>query len=200
MQVPISGTATLPDPATIPTPWTQFSCWYTDPAGAYRTITPGYNGGLWKATMPNEPQSSSFIRIEPPTSGTGVLRMRTSLKLLVDNRANLAHAVVKVCLGVTGPLNTTKPMYPYLGVQHAHGDVDPDEMAIVPAGGMAWVTDFRLDIVDNALESDQPIAGWPTWAMAKNAAGGFPAVCPWVSNLGLAPFIVRAVQAHSLVF
>lgn len=137
------------------------------------------------------------IRIQPTISGIGVLKFVSQCYMTIVNNNGVAGSF-KWGLGVTSVNGPNKPMYPYLGVNHAPGpqlsSLQP--ITILPNISMV-VYQFRMDVVDNALESDQPIPNWPNWTLVPSPAPNllYPAVAPGIINTGTVPLIVTDVTA-----
>jgi hypothetical protein len=148
-----------------PFEWNQT---YSDPVGYNgRIIRPGYNDCLWDASG----KPWSYIKLQPPVSGTGRLDFRCDFTVIVMN-PNLNPVKVRCALGVGSVILGPKPMYPYLGVNHGQiGDLL--RYVTVQPHAHVMISGFRKDIVDEALQGDQPIPGWPNWTMA-NGEGGVP--------------------------
>lgn len=104
-----------------------------------------------------------YIELAPPYSGSGVTRVKTSATFIIENQGAIV-AKVRLGIGVNNPNGSAKPLFPYLGVSHGAGD-DPSTFTTLGAGQATQITLWRFDIVDNALESDQPIPGWPNWTV-----------------------------------
>lgn len=111
--------------------------------------------------------SKKYIEIAPPYSGSGVLRLETKATLVLENKG-LTVAKVRLVIGVDNPNGSNKPAYPYLGVSHGLGDTET-EYETLAVGEARSFNLYRWDIVDNSLQSDQPIVGWPTWSVQKGA-------------------------------
>src|SRR5579864_512565 len=104
---------------------------------------------------------TKYIELAPPYSGCGILHVKTEATLVLENKGT-GIAKVRLVIGVNNSNGQNKPLYPYLGVSHGGGDAQTEYMTL-PAGEARQFTIWRWDIVDNALQSDQPIPGWPNW-------------------------------------
>lgn len=111
--------------------------------------------------------SKKYIEIAPPYSGSGVLRLETKATLVLENKG-LTVAKVRLVIGVDNPNGSNKPLYCYLGVSHGLGDAITEYETLQPGEARSF-TLWRWDIVDNALQSDQPIPGWPNWTVSAGA-------------------------------
>ena len=146
----------------------QWNWTYSDPVGFSRVVPPSFNDGL-------KDPNGNYIKLQPPTSGVGRVDFRCDMTVLVFN-PNVSAARIRCGLGVGSVIPGAKPMYPYLGVNHGNIIADSTRFVTVPPQTQVMVSGFREDIVDNALESDQPIAGWPNWSMANGQLGVPPFV------------------------
>lgn len=213
------GPQGAPGPAVWTAPQVSWDMRYVDPSGASRSIAAGYNGGINlpkpDAAVPGTtvfppgypasgtPTGNEVIRIQPPTSGSGRLGFSTIGTIMVDNSANSVDVKIMWGLGTAASSlspDPNKPLYPYLGWSHDHSDVDLKHVETVRAGETKTLgACFRKDWVDSALVSDFPITTWPAWAMVKNSAGLFPAICPIIRNLSAVPVVVRCVHIFGQV-
>ena len=159
---------------------------YSDPKSFVRSIAPGYHDGLLDST------GTTYAKIQPPVKGVGPLWFRTDYKLYVRN-PNFSIVRVRSCLGVGSVIAGPKPMYPYLGVAHGQEWQDPDQCVSLGPGDQTEMTGFRLDIVDNALQSDQPIPNWPNWSMASGQLGQPPFVLVQFFGDSMLPVEVRGL-------
>src|SRR5215469_10940566 len=191
--------------------WNQL---YLDPSGyAGRVIQPGstswlpINSGKWPVgykipdnktkggVFPSGTSNGTMpILLQPPPKGTGRLKFHCGFKLLVCNESNSEGSYVPF-IGTFNSSENNKPMYPYLGVAHDAGSLS---QATIPGGQSRLVYVHRLDIVDNAFQSDQPIPNWPNWEMnvAANGSMMYPALQITVQNTGKVPLTVKNIHAY----
>ena len=111
---------------------------------------------------------TKYIELAPPYSGCGVLRVETTATLILENKGT-GLARVRMVIGVNNSNGSNKPLYPYLGVSHGGGDAASEYFTIAAGQTTPPFTLVRFDIVDNDLESDQPISGWPNWVVLPGA-------------------------------
>lgn len=197
-------------------PWAWSMIYNDTPKYTQRVINAGWRGaiGLAKTKWPSQyripgnadggvyppagstPTGTEPVRLTPPTSGNGRLMFVTQCTLTIVNTSG-STGKMSYGLGVSFVNGQNKPMYPYLGVAHALEVLDdstrPDEF---PAGSVRVVTmAARMDLLDNAFQSDEPIPGWPNWQMKLSTDGKrmYPAVTPMINNLGTVPLTVMDV-------
>src|ERR1700691_2645643 len=118
----------------------------------------------WLEPLPLLSGAKGYIEFAPPYSGTGRMQLRTSATVTVENKGKTV-AKVRIGIGVDNPIAGAKPLYPFLGVEHGPQDNITEYETLAP-GEARRINCWRVDIVDNALESDQPIAGWPNLSIA----------------------------------
>lgn len=111
--------------------------------------------------------SKDYIELPVPYLGVGVLRLETKCTVTLENRGT-GIAIVRLGIGVNYPNGANKPMYPYLGVSHGLGDATSEYWTLLPAQALPF-TLLRWDIVDQKLQSDQPIPNWPKWEVLKGS-------------------------------
>jgi len=200
-------------PGQPPFEW-FFNQHYEDPGGyTGRVVAAGFNNWLPLASGPFPagykipdgvhvggvfPTGSSDgvtfpILLQPPSSGTGVLKFFTQFRMTVVNNTG-TDGSFWIGLGThySGP-NVNKPLYPYLGVHHV---VLPLTSLTIKAGTAISVETHRLDVVDEALQSDQPIPNWPNWQMDLSADGQlmFPAIMIQFANTGTVSLTVTDIM------
>lgn len=151
-------------------------------------ISDGVTPGGVIATGTNN--GTQLIRIQPTISGVGRLKFIVECKFTVVNLSGSAGAFV-AALGVSHTNGPNKPMYPYLGVAHELATLSHRPVT-VPANSAIVYNCSRLDIVDNAFQSDQPIPGWPNWQLQLATDGSllYPAVDVEFGNQGSVPLTV----------
>jgi hypothetical protein len=142
--------------------------WYdqiTDAHGWERpALKNGYNDGI-------KTKSGEYMILNgPPESGNGIYVVHSTLQGTIDNTDGTENVEVEFFIGVKDPSENNKPMYPYLGVVHMRSP----KIYFVPRGQMVQVVDERLDVVDNKLQQDQPIPGWPAWKLNKASGKPYP--------------------------
>ena len=204
------GGSTDSTQGTVQWAWNQL---YLDPSGyAGRIIQPGsnswlpINSGKWPVgyKVPDNktkggvyPSGSSDgtkpILIQPTPKGTGRLKFFCGFKFLVCNESGSTGSYIPY-IGTYYSSENNKPLYPYLGVAHDSGSLSA---ATIPGGHSRLVYVHRLDIVDIAFQSDQPIPGWPNWEMNLHAGGTmmYPALQITVQNTGSVPLRVKNIHA-----
>lgn len=150
--------------------------WYASSAGQAALLNTEPPTVKWLEGLNRLDDSDKYIELAPPYSGCGVLHCKTSCHLIVENKG-ATPAKVRFVIGVDQTNGSNKPVYPYLGVSHGPGDAITEYETLAP-GEARSISLVRFDIVDNALQSDQPIAGWPNWTVAKGAGQpGLPIFC-----------------------
>lgn len=143
-----------------------FSC-YASSVGQAAKLNTNPPTVKWLDELDKPDGSGKYIELAPPYSGSGILRLKTSVTLVLENRG-ASVARVRLVIGVDNPNGSNKPVYPYLGVSHGLGDATT-EYETLAAGEARSFNLMRWDIVDLALQSDQPIVGWPVWSVAAGA-------------------------------
>jgi hypothetical protein len=116
----------------------------------------------------------------PPLSGSGILSLRSFYTMYLVNTGNTV-ALVRHGIGVSNPVNSNKPMYPYLGVSHGQQDSLSAFESLKPLE-IRKVCGLRWDTVDEALQSDQPIPGWPNWKLVNGPSGKPPQLVLCAAN------------------
>lgn len=151
-------------------------------------VTPG---GVFATGTSNGTQ---LIRIQPPISGQGPLKFVVECEFTVVNATGTTGRC-QSGLGVSHINGPNKPMYPYLGVAHENSTTTQQSISI-PPGSSVLITRIRLDIVDNAFQSDQPIPNWPNWTLDLSTDGSllYPAVDLEFANTGTVPLTVMDVH------
>lgn len=193
-------------------PW-QWSSGYLDPAQyQQRVLLPGYNDilriavGLYPpgykvpdgttvgGVFPTGSSDGTLpIGIQPPISGVGRLKFNVEGKVVVVNNTGTPGSCA-VALGTFYSSGPNKPLYPYLGVMHDNSITSLHQIAI-PPNSAVQITFHRLDIVDQAFQSDEPITTWPSWTMSLAAEGNlmYPMIGPAFYNNGSIPLMVTDV-------
>lgn len=168
MDVPVtlSGKITIPDPAPtspLPIPFVAGNPWkraYASIGGASGKL-PDSSQATWLPALKNLTTGDDMILDGPPLSGSGVMVCRSSFVVVLENKGS-SIVRVRAGIGVASVIPGGKPMYPWLGVMHAASD-DKRSYRTLPPGDAREFTGFRVDIVSEDLQSDQPIPGWPSW-------------------------------------
>lgn len=195
-------------------PWT-YSALYADPANytgrvvaagasAYLSIAsgawpPGYkvsDGTTVGGVFPTGTNNGTLpIRIQPPITGVGRLKCVTLFKAVIINQGSVAGSFA-LGLGVNNSSQANKPMYPYLGVGHDLSIGTETPITIQPNEAKSFIC-FRLDVVDNALVQDTPIATWPVWTMNLSESGTllYPAVDAEFINHGTTSLMINNILA-----
>lgn len=199
---------------SAPWAWNQL---YLDPAGyAGRPVNAGQStwlpiaSGPWppgyrvpdNKTKGGVPPSGTNngtlpILLQPPPKGTGILKFHSAFKLLVVNNSSTRGSFVTY-IGTYYSNGPSKPLYPYLGVAHDAGGLSP---ATIEPNGAVLVHVHRLDIVDNAFQSDQPISTWPQWEMLLHTGGTmmYPALQLSLENRGTQQLTVKNIFGFGMV-
>ena len=134
------------------------------------------------------------IRLPPPTSGSGALRVYQECKLSVWNKST-TNGSFFVYLGVDSPSEDDMPMYPYLGIGH---DTGAQRGITVRAGETVQIAVPRIDVLDNAFQGGRPIPNWPNWTLIPSPGNLlFPAISPIFVNDGKVPLTVMDVLCVS---
>jgi hypothetical protein len=164
-------------------------------------IPNGQPGGGYPASG-SKPTGNEAIRLCPPTKGTGRIMFVTNCQMTVVNKSN-QEANLTYGLGVSYVNGPNKPMYPYLGVAHALEVLDDSSKAENFAPDSVRIVTFpaRMDLMDNAFQSDQPIPGWPDWELELSTDGKlmYPAVTPMIHNFGPGPVTVMDIFGFGYV-
>lgn len=105
----------------------------------------------------------------PPLAGSGLLAVRSSYTMIVENHGTVI-AKIRTGIGVTRGVQDDKPMNPYLGVGHGMQD-SPLAYQAIPPGAAPTITGFRWDVID---PERNPIATWPDWKLTFDPARGAP--------------------------
>lgn len=149
---------------------------YASKAGQEALLNTSPASVTWLNGLNRLDGSGKLIELAPPYNGCGVLRVKTSCQLIIENKGT-GVARFRLVIGVNNTNGSNKPLYPYLGVSHGAGDAITEYETLEP-GGARYVYLCRFDIVDNALQSDQPIATWPNWSVAMGAGKkALPTLC-----------------------
>jgi hypothetical protein len=148
------------------------------------------------------PTGNEPIRLCPPIKGTGRIMFVTNLTMTVVNNSS-QEGRMTYGLGVTYVNGPNKPMYPYLGVCHGLETLDDSaKLDEFPPNSTKIVhCSIRMDLMDNAFQSDQPIPGWPNWELVLSTDGKemYPAVSPTVNNSGSVPLTVMDIFGFGYV-
>ena len=145
----------------------SFFASYASSAGQAALLNTDPSTTQWLNGLLRPDKSGKFIELAPPYSGNGVLRLLTSATFVLQNKG-LSQAIVRTVIGVDNPNGSNKPVYCYLGVSHGLGDAHTEFETLAPGEARSFNI-WRWDIVDEALQSDQPIPGWPNWTVQKGA-------------------------------
>jgi|SRR5215467_4097137 len=194
--------------------WNQL---YLDPAGyAGRTVAAGAStwlpiaSGKWPVgykvpdnhtkggvTPSGTSDGTKPIILQPPPKGVGRLKFYSAFKFLVVNNSS-NRGSFSAYIGTYYSNGPSKPMYPYLGVAHDAGSLSP---ATIEGNGAVLVHVHRLDICDNAFQSDQPIPGWPNWEMLLHTSGTmmYPGLQLSLDNRGSVPLTVKNIFGFGFV-
>ena len=194
--------------------WNQL---YLDPAGyAGRTVAAGAStwlpiaSGKWPVgykvpdnhtkggvTPSGTSDGTKPIILQPPPKGVGRLKFYSAFKFLVVNNSS-NRGSFSAYIGTYYSNGPSKPMYPYLGVAHDAGSLSA---ATIEGNGAVLVHVHRLDICDNAFQSDQPIPGWPNWEMLLHTSGTmmYPGLQLSLDNRGSVPLTVKNIFGFGFV-
>lgn len=166
----------------------NFFAYYVSKASQFGKLPTDPASVPWLNNLTMLDGSGKPLGLSPPYSGTGIFRIRTSATMIVENQGKTTAKIRRV-IGVDMPVSGAKPMYPYLGISHGSGDA-LTQYETLAAGEARSIYCFRYDVVDEALQSDQPIPTWPNWKV-----NGKPLLCLCANNdTASNPVIYRDVQ------